>query len=109
MIRYMVVFLLSVLLAPVLLGCAAHRPVVPMPDSASPIGWREYYADQFKAFGDKVQPPEENASLEQRVGYADAKSAYDRKKTIGTVVGICALGCSVILFIQTLSQAASLK
>jgi hypothetical protein len=92
-------------LVSIVVGCAAHTPKVPMPgDTAGPIEWRDYYNDQFKVLKDKVPPPDEQASLEQRVAYDDAKRAYEKKKAVGLVVGGCLLAISLVIFIGTLSQ-----
>lgn len=93
------------LVCAMVVGCAAHTPKVPMPgEKAGPVEWREYYDDQFKAFKDKVPPPGEQASLEQRVAYQDAKAAYDKQRLTGMIVGGCVLALSLALFLGTISQ-----
>ncbi len=96
------IFALFVLLAAI--SCA-HQPKVPMPGvDAAPDQWKEYYKDQFRAFGDKVTPPDAQASLDQRVAYDDAKRAFHHAKMVGAVVGGCALLISVAIFLSTISQ-----
>ncbi len=86
-------------------GCAGYTPQVPMPgEDGGPIAWEEYYKDQFKAFRDDVPPPGAGASMAQLVAYDDALSSYNTKKTIGLVISVGLLGCSVLLLAGTMSQ-----
>ena len=104
MARYIAVsLLLFVVVAAV--GCAGRTPKVPMPGAnAGPVEWKEYYDDQFKVLKNKVEPPGEDASLEQRVAYDDAKRSYEKKRAVGLVVSGCLLAVSVVIFVGTLSQ-----
>lgn len=100
--------LLTLIIA-ALAGCSRYTAKVPPPQAgAGPIEWKEYYEDQFKAYGDKVQPPSEDASLEQRVAYDDAHRSFKKKKAIGMTVSVVLLGCSALLLIGTLQQASEL-
>jgi len=103
-IRSIVLVLLSVVV-----GCAGHKPKVPMPgESAGPAEWEEYYVDQFKALGDKVQPPSEQAPLEQRVAYQDVKRSFESGRTVVTILSVLLAGVSLLLLTSALSQASSL-
>lgn len=91
----------------VLLGAVscAHQPKVPMPGAdAGPIMWKDYYKDQFKAYGDKVAPPPADAPQAQRIAYDDAKHAFHHAKVIGMVVSGCLLLISVSVLLSTLSE-----
>jgi hypothetical protein len=85
-------------------GCA-HQPKVPMPGAdAGPIMWKDYYKDQFKAYGDKVVPPPADAPQAQRIAYDDAKHTFHHQKVIGMIVSGCLLLISVSLLLSTLSE-----
>ncbi len=87
------------------IGCAARVPKVPMPgESAGPVEWKAYYDDQFKALKDDVPPPGEQASLEQRVAYQDAKHSYEKQKVVGMIVSGCLLAIALGSLLGTLSQ-----
>jgi hypothetical protein len=70
-----------IIMAMLLSACATHTPYISKPSSeASKQQWLAYYGDQFKAYGDSVLPPPDDAPEVARQAYTEAKAKWKKEK-----------------------------
>jgi len=83
-------------------ACAAHTPYISKPSSeASKQQWLGYYEVQFKAYGDSVLPPPDDAPEVARQAYTEAKAKWQKEQMmkglkLGVVAGLGAIAVGII-------------
>lgn len=88
-----------------LLMSCSHIPEITRPnDSASKSDWYAYYEDQFKAYGDEVKAPSEDAPPVQLQAYLEAKDSYEASVTRGWIIGGAVFALGLGVFIATIGQ-----
>jgi len=85
-------------------GCAHKATVIKPADSGTQAEWVEYYKDQFKAHGDDVPIPGDDASNEQRMAYTEARDSFKTGQMISLGLGVFVLLIGLGSLLGTLSQ-----
>jgi hypothetical protein len=92
-----------------MMGCAYTPKVLKPADTDDKTAWVKYYKDQFRAYGNKVTPPPDDAPDPQKSAYLAAKHSWVRSRVVGTILNVVLLTLCVSLLVSTYSQAQQVK
>jgi hypothetical protein len=88
----------------IILASCSHIPEITKPTNGDKSEWFAYYEDQFKAYGDDVEPPSSKAPEEQLQAYIEAKDSFEAAAATSLIISIVVLAIGVGSLIFTLGQ-----